>query len=107
MRASLARISVLLAAILFFAGLLSPTLCYCPGWFIVSGALAGVSTGLGLGRIRAWAVLWLVASITMFSLQSYWQMQLRERARIARSRQRESQGTNEMRASPPKVQGRN
>jgi hypothetical protein len=65
----IARISLVVACILFFTGFL--VLCACPGWYALAAGFAGVAVWAGSGRTRAWAVVFLVASLIFTGIATF------------------------------------
>jgi hypothetical protein len=61
MKSAIARISLVISAILFFIGL--NILCACPGVFALASAFAGVAAWCGAGRMRKWSFIWLAACL--------------------------------------------
>jgi hypothetical protein len=61
MKSSIARISLVISAILFFIGL--NILCTCPGVFALASVFAGAAAWFWAGRMRKWSSIWLVACL--------------------------------------------
>ena len=89
MKASVAKISLVVALVLFLTGFL--VLCYCPGWYALAAGFAGVSAWLGSGRTRAWGVLGGVASLALTVFHIYGKMHEAERVREKMRRYEEKQ----------------
>ena len=96
MKPGIARISLVVSAVLFFTGGL--VLCYCPGWYALAAAFAGVAAWFGASRTRVWATACLMASIVLTAVHTYGKVQ-EHRHNIKRRQQLEqkrTQGTNIM-----------
>ena len=95
MKPRIAKISLVVALVLFFSGFL--VLCYCPGWYALAAGFAGVTVWLGAGRTRAWGVLWVVASLALTAVHAYAKVRETERVREIRRRyeERQRQNTNQ------------
>lgn len=97
MRPRIARICLIVAAVLFISG--SLVLCACPGWYALAVAFAAVATGLGTSRTRFWATLTLVASIVLTGVHTYAKIQehhrnIERRQRLNPQRKQEARGPN-------------
>ena len=55
MKASISRIALTSAVILFFLGFFM--LCDCPGMYALAAALAGVAAWVAKGKLRFWAIV--------------------------------------------------
>jgi hypothetical protein len=69
MKSRVARISLVVACILFFTGFLM--LCACPGWYALAAGFAGAAVWAGSGRTRKWAVAFLVASLILTGVETF------------------------------------
>lgn len=96
MKSSIAKISLIVAGVLFFTGFL--VLCSCPGWYALASGFAGIAVWLGVGKIRKWAMVWLIFSLFITSLSLYSAMEDGRRHRFAervkKREQERQQGTN-------------
>jgi membrane protein implicated in regulation of membrane protease activity len=102
----IAKISLVVALVLFFSGFL--VLCYCPGWYALAAGFAGVTVWLGAGRMRAWGILWVLASLALTAVHAYAKVREGERVREIRQRyeQKHRQETNSI-TPPNKPDGAN
>ncbi len=99
MRDRIAKISLVVALVLFFSGFL--VLCYCPGWYALAAGFAGVTVWLGAGRMRAWGVLWVVASLALTAVHAYAKVREAESVRGIRQRYEQKQRQDPNRITPP------
>jgi len=101
-KSSVARISLAVALVLFFTGFF--VMCACPGWYALAAGFAGVTVWFGAGRIRAWGVLWLVASLALTAMHVYAKAQesqsLRVREIKRRFQENSMRGTNQTQLHP-------
>jgi len=98
-RKRIAEISLVVALVLFLSGFL--VLCYCPGWYALAAGFSGVTVWLGAGRMRAWGVLWVAASLVLTAVHAYAKVREGERVReiLQRYEQNQRQDTNPL--APP------
>jgi hypothetical protein len=87
---------VVVALFFFFSGFL--ILCECPGWFILSGVIAGLALPRGTRKIRIFAGMVVVAAAAMALVQIL-EMRKDQRFRDGR-RNREHAKTNESNVDP-------
>jgi hypothetical protein len=83
-----ARICLTISAVLFLLGFL--ILCFCPGWYGIAAAFAGVAAWSGTGRVRTWAIILCAASLIMTGLDTYGKIKEHER-RMERVKRAEQQ----------------
>jgi hypothetical protein len=94
MKQSIARVCLTVAVVFFFLGFFM--LCYCPGWYAIAAALAGVAAWREKGRIRAWGFVLLVASLFIVGLDIYGEAKEHRRHAdlLERIKQQRTQQTN-------------
>jgi len=91
-KAGLASISLAVCIALFFLGFL--LLCFCPGWYLVAAAFAGIAVWLGAPKTRFWGAFWIVGSLTVAGVHVYGKSREQERIREHRRHNEERQRTN-------------
>ena len=101
MRKSIAKISLVVALVLFFSGFL--VLCSCPGWYALAAGFAGVTVWLGERRMRAWGLLWVVASLALTAVHAYAKVREAESVREIRQRYERKQRQDTNHITPPNL----
>jgi len=96
MKPRIAKISLVVALVLFFSGFF--VLCDCPGWYALAAGFAGITVWLGSGRTHKWATFWMIASLAFTALQAYAKIRTDKSIDEIRQRYQESQpkGTNQI-----------
>lgn len=102
MKPRIARVCFAIGATFFFLGFF--VLCYCPGWYGLAAGFAGVAAWRGMGRVRTWSIVLLVASLIMTGLNTYGEVKEHRRfiqkAKMAEQQRRQGTNTSEHSKSP-------
>jgi membrane protein implicated in regulation of membrane protease activity len=87
MRGRFATTALAVSIVLFFFGFL--ILCYCPGWYALAAAFAGVAAIVGESSKRFFGIIFLLASLALSA--SHWNLKERDKETIRKSRERDEQ----------------